>query len=349
MKTTAVSTQALSDALRLSLAKAQLKLINAEKEVSSGRHADVGATLGYKTTQTVSLRQEHARLQTIVDTNSIVSGRLEATQAALKDVLANAQTFMSTLVSARDAGSGPAAAKSQAEAGLTAFIDSLNNSFDGGQLFSGINADVKPIADYYANPPATNKVAVDAAFLTAFGVSQSDPGVAGITAGDMKTFLDTTFAGLFDDPAWTNDWSQSSTQNVRSRISTHELVETSVNANESGFRKLASAYAMIADLGVDKMNKNTFQAVVDTALNLVGNAIGELTTLQAKVGTTEQRVTNASERMSIQIDLMTKHISVLESVDPYEASTRVTALLTQIETAYALTARIQKLSVLNYL
>ena len=53
--------------------------------------------------------------------------------------------------------------------------------------------------------------------------------------------------------------------------------------------------------------------------------------------------------MSIQIDIMTRHIGALENVDPFEASTRVSALLTQVETAYAMTARIQRLSLLNYL
>ena len=53
--------------------------------------------------------------------------------------------------------------------------------------------------------------------------------------------------------------------------------------------------------------------------------------------------------MSIQIDIMTNHIGALEGVDPYEASSRLSALLTQVETAYAMTARIQKLTLLNYL
>ena len=39
---------------------------------------------------------------------------------------------------------------------------------------------------------------------------------------------------------------------------------------------------------------------------------------------------------------MTEHVNLLEGVDPYEASANVNALLTQIETAYALTARLQK-------
>ena len=53
--------------------------------------------------------------------------------------------------------------------------------------------------------------------------------------------------------------------------------------------------------------------------------------------------------MTIQSDIMTNHVDALEGVDPYEASTRLSALMTQIETAYAMTARIQKLTLLNYL
>jgi flagellar hook-associated protein 3 FlgL len=42
-------------------------------------------------------------------------------------------------------------------------------------------------------------------------------------------------------------------------------------------------------------------------------------------------------------------VDALEGVDPYEASSRLSALMNQIETAYAMTGRIQKLSLLNYL
>ena len=53
--------------------------------------------------------------------------------------------------------------------------------------------------------------------------------------------------------------------------------------------------------------------------------------------------------MSIQSDIIKTHIGALEGVDPYEASNRLTELMTQIETAYSVTARIQKLTLLNYL
>jgi flagellar hook-associated protein 3 FlgL len=39
----------------------------------------------------------------------------------------------------------------------------------------------------------------------------------------------------------------------------------------------------------------------------------------------------------------------MQGVDPFEAATRVNALITQIETSYALTARIQQLSLTRLL
>ena len=101
---------------------------------------------------------------------------------------------------------------------------------------------------------------------------------------------------------------------------------------------------MLADLGTDKLNQAAYQAVVDTATRAVGEALQGITELQARLGTAQERVKNANDRMSIQIDIMTNHIGALEGVDPYEASSRLSSLLTQVETAYAMTARIQQLT-----
>ena len=50
-----------------------------------------------------------------------------------------------------------------------------------------------------------------------------------------------------------------------------------------------------------------------------------------------------------QVDLFERHILDLEGVDPAEAATRVADLTQHIETSFALTARLQQLSLLNYL
>ena len=349
MTSTFIASSAVSGAVRSSLMKLQAKLAEAQKEVATGRLADVGLSLGFKAGQTVSLRQEHSRLQSITDSNGLVASRLDASQAALKAFAEGAQSFLGQLVVARNSDTAAATIEGQAKAALAGFTDLANTTFNGVALFAGINTDVKPITDYASSPPAANALAVANAFTTAFGISQSNAAVASITPAAMQTFLDGAFANLFDPTAWSGTWSAAADQNTKSRISTSELVETSVNANDEAFRKLASAYTMLADLGTANLSQTTYQAIVDKATLVVGDALQGITALQAKLGSVQERVKNADTRMGIEIDIMTSHIGALEGVDPYEASSRLSTLLTQVETAYAMTARIQQLTLLNYL
>lgn len=106
---------------------------------------------------------------------------------------------------------------------------------------------------------------------------------------------------------------------------------------------------MLADLNVEALSQTAFQSVVDTAITLVGGAVKDLTEVQAGLGVAQARIATSNERMSIQADFYDRHITLLEGIDPYEATTRVNALMVQIETAYAMTSRIQQLSLLKYL
>lgn len=349
MKTTFVSTQAISTAVRFSVLKTQAELITAQKEVASGRWADVGLNLGGHTGQAVSLRHEHARLNTIMDTNGLIAARLDTSQTALAGVDKSANDFLSSLLSVRNADSGPEVVLPQAKSNLAALIATLNSTLSGQYIFSGINTGAEPVTDYFATPAAASKQSVDTAFFNAFGMTQSDPAVDTITAADMRAFLDTDFKALFDAGPWKTNWSSASDQNIRSRISPSELTETSANANEPALRKLAMAYTMVADLGTERLNKDAFQTVVDTAARLVAEATSGVTAMRAQIGATQNRVERANESMSLQRDIFSSRIAGLENVDPFEVSMRITALMTQLETAYALTARIQRLGLLKHL
>lgn len=349
MKTTFISTSSISAATRSSLAKVQQQLADAQKEMTEGRYADVGKTLGYRTGQTISLRQEHSRLNTIVETNTTVSSRLKTTQLTLQNLVDNAQAFAGQLLGSNVAGANGLTVQTDAQSRLEGFLDAMNTTFGDGYLFAGVNSDVKPVTDYFDTPTPANRQAVADAFFTQFGFTQSDPAAANISATDMQTFLDGPFAALFDDPAWGTDWSSASSQNVRSRISTSETIQSSTNANEAAFRKLAQAYTMVADLGIQNLSQPAFEAVVNQATKIVNEAVQDLGDLQSQLGVAEQRVKDASDRMSLQLDLMTTQVKTLEGVDPNEAATRVSQLLTQVETSYALTAHIMGLSILKYI
>jgi flagellar hook-associated protein 3 FlgL len=348
MKTTFVSTVAVATSLRQSILKTQGDLVSAQKEAATGRFADVGLTLGGRAGWTISLRQEHARLNAIVDSNALASSRLDATQAALGDIRGTAKEFLGALIALPDGATGANVLQEQAATGLKGLIHGLNASIAGEYLFGGINAAAQPVADYFATPAAANKQAVDNAFLAAFGVAQGDPGVGAISATDMQTFLDGAFRSLFDDPQW-SDWSAASSQDRQSRITATEVVESSVNANEQAMRKIAMAYTMVADLGVQGLNEGARRAVTETATQLIAEGINEVTALQAKVGGVQGRIGQVNDRMSMQLDILSRQVAGLEGVDPFEAASRVNVLMTQLETGYALTARMQRLSILDYL
>jgi flagellar hook-associated protein 3 FlgL len=349
MNTTFISTSAISQATQLSLLKMQANLADVQKEATTGRFADVGLSLGYQTGQTVSLRNELSRLGSITDTNNQASTRLGASQNALQSMLSGAQSFLNQLISAPSSATGPTVLQTEAQSGLNSLIDGLNTTVNGAYIFSGINSDVQPMNAYYQTPPSASQQAVASAFASTFGTAQSDPANSNITSAAMGSFLTTTFANLFGDPAWGATWSSASDQNARSRISTSQLIDTSTNANEQALRQLASAYTMVADLGVQNLNSNAFQTVVNQAEKLVGSAIQGITTIETTLGAAQASISNANDSMSIQTNFLTTQINNLEAVDPAEASTKLSSLMTQIDTSYSITSRIQQLSLLNYL
>jgi flagellar hook-associated protein 3 FlgL len=349
ISTSFISTTSLSDETRRSIARLQASLVNAQKELASGRHADVGVTLGASTGITVSMRQDLNQIRAIKDTNNIVLTRMQASQAALQSISTKTQDFLSALVGAQSASTSPETIVQEAQAGMQTLQDQLNSSLDGQFLFSGINSDVKPMEDYFSNPTPASRQAVIDAFTAKFGMSPTDPTVASISAADMKDFLDNEFANLFSDVGWGNSWSAASDKAVTNRISRTEVATTSTTANDPTFRNLTAAFAMVAGLGFANLNASVQQVIVQQATALVGNATSGLTKVQSFLGVTQQRVADANDQIDTQVDFLTKSIDNLESVDPTVVTMQISTLTTQLEAAYSLTNRLNNLSLMDYL
>lgn len=346
-----ISTLMLSSSLRYSITNNQAALSKASTEATTGRFADVGLELGATTGGDVTLRADMSFADQLVDTNGLVSGRLDVTQDRITQLSSTATDFLKDLIAARSTDGGGRIILPPASSNLQDLIGALNISYNGSYLFSGINTQNQPITPYTAGSASKNQVDADfaAASPTGFGFSQSSPSVSSITPAQMQTFLNTTFDAEFASPAWNTNWSSATDQVMQSRISTTEIADTSVSANQIGFRKLAEAYTMMADLGNANLNQSTFQVVVDKAIGLVGSAITDLAALGGSVGTVQQRLTTATDKLKTQKDILNNQIVGMEKVDPTEASVRVNALQTQIQTALALTSRLQKISLINYL
>ena len=345
MKTTSVSSSAMSNAMRYSQSRMQAELLKRQKEMDTQRVADLGLALGARTSQSVTFARDLERLNTIVDSNKLISSRLSTTQDALGKLGDAAQKLLTAVSTAVGGDPGANVTRDAVKAALQSMTSIHNSSINGEYLFAGTNTDVKPINDYDATSAA--KVAFDAAFNTRFPNPPTDPNT--ITATQINDFITNDVMPQFFGPAWKTNWSNATDQQIVSRVSLNETTESSVSANTDGVKKLAMAATIVNELFSRNLNADTKKAVAQRAITLTGEALGSIAQTQSQAGIIEQRVTDASDRMKAQINLFEKHVIDLEGVDSYEAATRVNDLISHIQNSFALTARLQQLSLLNFL
>ncbi|MBM6580009.1 flagellar hook-associated family protein [Microvirga sp. BT689] len=353
MRTTFVSTVSLWNSSKSTLDKLQANLVKANKELTTGRDADVGLKLGYKTGTTLSLRQDRAELDVLTDSNASTTLRLKSMTKVLDQFRSNADKLMDALISTPLTSATMGVLKYQAQAGLSSLTTALNSDVNGQFVFGGVNSQEKPFNDYLGGAaPSAAKAALDAAFAAAppagFGFPQSAAGVSTITPADMDTFLNGSFANLFTGANWQN-WSNASSENIQSRISPLERVEVTANANDEAIQKLTMAYTMVFDLGIDRLSEETREVLVNKVIGTLSKAVSGMTEISARLGTVQEKLEQANERMSLQKIIFEEKIAHLEAVDPAEAKIRVDQIMTQIQTSYSLTAQLKGLSLINYL
>ncbi|RCS23989.1 flagellar hook-associated family protein [Phyllobacterium salinisoli] len=348
MKAQSVSSYALSNALRSVVSKAQTELLKAQQEATTGTVFDVGLALGARSGQTISLRKEYDRLSSLTEMNNLISQRMRTSQTAIGSVIGQAQNFLANLAGATSTVEGKTTIVQSAKSALQTTTGLLNSSYAGEFIFAGVNTDVKPLGDYFGDG-STARSAVQEAFENHFGFATDAPQVAGISASDMEAFLGTAFAAEFSEANWSSNWSSASSTVIKSRIAPTELTETSVSANAEGFRKVAMSFTMVAELGDIGLNDSAFSALINKALGTTTEAITAVSQSQSALGIAQARTTNANTRIAAQINILNSSVRDLEAVDPYEAATRVSALMSQIETSYAMTTRLMGMSLLNYL
>lgn len=343
------STYSMTASLRRSLNLLQTSLARSQKELSTGRHADLASALGSRNSRSFTLVETRSSLEVTISSNNIIASRLDAIQTALGALLDGAQEMRKTVISAQPSEGNAPSLVSKARQALIDLVTKLNSSDASGFLFGGVNSDQTPVKDYFSDPPSPAKTALDAAFDIAFGFPQSSASVSGITPNQIQSFLDGDFDSLFSSQSWKSNWSTASDKVQRSQVSLTLTIDSSVSANEPALQQLAKAYSMLTDLGADQLDQPAYAVVLKSATDTLNGGIASLMKLQARVGVMQNTVENASDVMKIQQDTVAQQLIDLEGINAVEAGSRVQNLLTQIEAAYTLTARISQLSLTKYL
>ena len=364
MKTSFISSLSIQTTMRYAVAKAQQDMVAAQQEVTTGRHADVGVALGATTSRSLDLTRDVLRIKSMLTTNSLATQRLESSEEALSKMSGLGQKILDSLIGIGGSSDSTnlSVARTSIQSALDTFASFANTSVNGEYLFAGINSDIKPFENVAAQGSAV-QVAFDAElakFLTDNAIaSRSD-----MSEQDMSDFLDlmeAKFDGsspLTDPPhdiatVGTDFWaayvSNASDENMKSRITQSEIVETSTNSNTEGMRKFVLTSLISMEFLTNDISDEARSVVTTRAQAYIGQAMSSLTGERARLGLSAERVKKADETLEAQQKIIEVHLNDLESVDAYEASTRVKGLQALIETAYTLTARLQQLSLVNFL
>ncbi len=346
MKINHVSTQATTNSLRLSIRQVQNDILRLQSEATTGKLADYGRTLGSNSGELTGAKRAMERLSTIMDTNALAASRLDVTQAAISHVRDYVGQLMSAATVSTSDSTASAAVLETAHQVLIGIEDTMNASLNGQSVFAGINTDAK-VTDGYLNGAA--KTAFDAAFLGHFGFDKNGAAAATIDEAAMTTFLDTVVTPQFFGADWTANYSNASDTGIVSRITETQTQVTSFSANDDGFRGAVMAAVIAVEFFDSNVSEAARQAVSQKVLGLGGRATSDLADLQGRAGVAEEALSRATARLESQSSILELRILQLEGVDQYEASTDLTTALTQLEISFSLTARMQRVSIMNYL
>lgn len=349
MKLNNISSFGLNSHMRMELLRQQNALFDAQKEISTGKYADLAKTLGAFSSSVISFEGQIKSITQLKTTNSFMENRLATMQNGLGSMVEGSNHFLSELGAEI---SGSVQRELMAAIGgsmLETVTATLNVTYRGEFVFSGINTDAQALVDYDGSSGAAAKTAVENAFVTEFGFPVDDPGAAGISPGALKSFIDGAFSTLFDDANWQTLWTDSALQGMRAKISPRELAEVPVTAHAGGFRDIVAATVLVTQFIDGALSDDAVETLANSALEMTATAIARLGSEQSKIGVVEERIETANERMDYQKNILEKQLSEVTDVDPYEAATRLNQIIVGLEASYAATARIQSLSLMNYL
>lgn len=349
MKIANISTYAFNANLRAVTMKTQLAVAQAQKEVVTGQVSDAGLHLGGRTSMAINVDSQVARLDQISATNGLLENRMAAMQTAMSSIVDAGNNLLSQVAAGVD---GPTGKKLVADIGrsvLENVSSALNVSYGGEYLFSGVNTDLPAMVEPGTPQGDAALQAVRDAFVAHFGFAADDPAAQGITAAQIDAFIDGPFLDQFDDTNWPALWSGASDRGMRSRISQREISENPVTAQAQAFRSMVAASVLVSEFANSNLGNAATDRLVSRSLEMASSSIGGVADQQSSLGIAEQRVSDANERISAQKDLLKLQRNELTGVDAYEAATRLNELMVGLEASYTVTARLQALSLMNYL
>jgi flagellar hook-associated protein 3 FlgL len=304
----------------------------AAQEVTTGRNADLAATLAGDLSPLLAIDASLARLAAFGTTTQDAALQTAAQQTALEGLSSLTLGITTTLLGAREFQTQAQIDTIAADARgrLASAIGLLNSQAADRAIFSGTATDTSPLG------PADDLLA--ALEAAAAGL----PSAATVAAAVLDWFADPMgYAAFYRGGAAL----------APVPIAPGEAAELATTAMDPAIRDTLAGFAMAALLDRGMLAGNAAERAL-----LAQRAGQELlatndarTALAARIGAVEAQIEAARTRNGAEETALGILRSDIGSVDPYEAASRLEAARSQLESLYLVTARVSRLSLVEFL
>jgi flagellar hook-associated protein 3 FlgL len=302
------------------------------QEVTTGRYTDLAQALRGDVSPLLAIDASLTRLQAFRTTTQDAALQTAAQQVAVGGLSSLARGITTTLLGARDFQTQAQISTIAADmrGRLESAVGLLNAQAADRAVFSGVRTDEVPLGS------ADDLLA---ALETA---------AAGATTADAVV---TAVNGWFADPLGYGAFYRGGAALSDAPIAPGESADLSTTAMDPAIRDTLAGFAMAAllDRGVLAGNPQERALLAERSGRALLTTEDARITLAARIGSVEAQIEAARTRNGAEETALGILRSDIGSVDPYEAATRLEAARSQLEALYLVTARVSRLSLVEFL
>ncbi|WP_323804089.1 flagellin [Sulfitobacter litoralis] len=333
-----------------------MALQRAGEEVATGKKADIYADLGPRAASVMKLHGREANTQTFITSNKVLGSKLDAMLASVDAARTQVQSVLeSALVNATRDNNGAEVLQMQARAALESLVSTMNTSYNGENLFSGLESNKTALTRWPEDSAETGR-SPQSVMEEIFGSGPTDPASAQAIADQIDAVFQSqdadasrNFQGTFYQASPEADAAGNETKQLSAWVNTGQEVVYGVRANEQSFRDAYKGLAMLAVSDVSQMDDAAYSTWMSEVVDSLSASQEGMLDISARIGFNQQIVEKTQMQLNDLSLVQRTQISNYESVDPYEAATRMNSLETQLQASYQVTSRLSSLSILNYL
>lgn len=331
MASVTLADMAQNFALRRHNTSLQADVQRLSKETVTGLAADTGRAVGGDFTELSAITGSLARLEAYGTAATLAATLTSGTQGALQAIdtsIGSLGVEMSNATMTGTASSVETLGKTALQA-FQATVSALNVSVSGQSLFGGTEVNTSPLVDA-------------GTILTALQGATAGAG----TAQELEAAVNDWFATDFATVAY-----KGGADRAPYTVGENDRVQASITAKDPALVQTLKGLAMGALLAQGALQGQTAerQDLAQRAGGAILQAADERTDLMARIGAGEGRLANIQTRNTAQISALELARTDILSVDSYESAVRLEATQTQIETLYSVTARLSKMSLVDFL